>query len=308
MPLVWSPGLTVAVHQLINHSSALLDSLTIGAHASRHAEGGADALLPWNHASRHTAGGADALLPWNHASRHAAGGADAVSISPDQLTAVEVPREVVSWRTDAAVKVYWDKLNLWAGDGVFCRLYGSVGYVWGRRSELTSLVSHDNATITNIANESNIYDGNPDTYATPASDIPGSGNVELIRWDLGSLAYRFLGVDVWGTASACYVEADISSDGSAWTTIASSGNGTRATNVFYNQFRYVRVRARNGYASTQPKDYFHIHRIEAYTPMGTGPASYVYKATSDETTGFIWANNGSASTSYVMLQTYRFQV
>jgi hypothetical protein len=31
------------------------------AHASRHAEGGADTVFPWNHASRHASGGADAI-------------------------------------------------------------------------------------------------------------------------------------------------------------------------------------------------------------------------------------------------------
>jgi hypothetical protein len=116
MPLVWSPGLTVQAHGLLNHSSALLDSLTIGAHASRHAEGGVDTVFPWNHASRHASGGADALSdlsrsmltdffvspfwdnipdkpssypPSAHASSHASGGADALpsgSVAPAMLS------------------------------------------------------------------------------------------------------------------------------------------------------------------------------------------------------------------------------
>jgi hypothetical protein len=84
MPLVWSPGLTVTAHQLINHSSALVDSLTLGAHASRHLSGGGDALSITNAEVAANAAIAQSKLsltadPGAHASRHASGGADAIT-------------------------------------------------------------------------------------------------------------------------------------------------------------------------------------------------------------------------------------
>jgi hypothetical protein len=100
MPLIWSPGLTVQAHGLLNHSSALLDSLTLGAHASRHLSGGGDALSITNAEVAANAAIAQSKLaltvdPGAHASRHASGGADAIT-SPLSLGAIPCYRATPS--------------------------------------------------------------------------------------------------------------------------------------------------------------------------------------------------------------------
>jgi hypothetical protein len=104
MPLVWSPGLTVQAHGLLNHSSTLLDSLTIGAHASRHLSGGGDALSITNAEVAANAAIAQSKLaltanPGAHASRHASGGADALSgLSRSQISDFGAPGELILLR------------------------------------------------------------------------------------------------------------------------------------------------------------------------------------------------------------------
>jgi hypothetical protein len=321
MPLIWSPGLTVTAHQLINHSSALVDSLTIGAHASRHAAGGADALFPWNHASRHAAGGADALFPWNHASRHAAGGADALFpvsrtnisdffASPFWDNVLDRPIALDLVDTKVGVTVYVvreEDVNLLAGDRLRGKLSGSGYYYFGNsvadRLDLSPYkIRMHSAGITN---EAYIYDGKTDgNYARPGADVSAGETREVAVWDLGSVAERWLLYKLWSNTNWDYNRIKISNDDSTYTTIAETTYGSTIMRWEARTFRYLKWEVANTYSSAHSADYFRLFELSILSPKGTLPAKPVYQASADETAHWLVLHDASSPISYVLSKEY----
>lgn len=155
-------------------------------------------------------------------------------------------------------------------DDIFvCELHASSGSVLFKRHTESLLLNATKTIVNPVANESNIYDGNPNTEAYPSSNLNPGETREMIRWDLGTSAERMVVVRMIAYHSYEGVKIDISNDETTWTTlfnVYSTGGAWEKYTFSTATFRYLRWVCYNNSSSSNPGSDFKLCELQVFPP------------------------------------------
>jgi hypothetical protein len=122
--------------------------------------------------------------------------------------------------------------------------------------------------------DTNLKDYNDYTYSRPYGQISNGATQDLVKYDFGSINYRFIYLKIEsGATGGIYTRVLISNDDATYTKLAEANNSIIAS-PYYVQFRYIKLQVYNATSYTADGVYWRYFTLEVYNPSSTNTITY----------------------------------
>ncbi len=111
----------------------------------------------------------------------------------------------------------------------------------------------------------NAKDHNDSTCSSTTTTLDANASIDHVKWDLGSVANRFLVALISSGTAGVYTRVLVSSDDATYTEVAEVNGGTVKA-VYYGSFRYVKLQTINSNVSALSGSYTRFCSVEVYPP------------------------------------------